>query len=508
LVFQGILYRNGEENRKFKEEQPEFFPDLNLDQVIKSIGERKKDYNLETIFYTSLRNNSEVSFRQNVFRDLQNENILNIITIFSENMKKINKYLSEMNDLYMYQKERCLLDSVEVYFAAVEKLTTDLEKESPESDGLANFAEYILTYTHSERFLKLKDETVDLRTKLDAVKFTMTIKNEKITVSKYCGEEDYSAEIRESFKKFSDNSSKVKPVMIPQSYGMNHVEAAILELVAKIYPETFQNLLEYYKRNIDFMDPTIKKFQRDIQFYLAYLEHISWLKVTGLQFCMPTTSEESKNVYCNNGFDIGLAEKLAKEKKKVVTNDFELNDDERIIVVTGPNHGGKTTFARMFGQIHYLASLGLPVPGSRANLFLFDNILTHFERAESLENHRGKLEDDLFRIKSIMDRSTSNTIIIINEMLSSTTLLDAVTLGKKIVAMIRDRGCICLYVTFLDELTSLEATLSMVSTIVPENPEERTYKILKRKADGLAYAIALARKYSVTYEDIKKRILS
>ena len=110
------------------------------------------------------------------------------------------------------------------------------------------------------------------------------------------------------------------------------------------------------------------------------------------------------------------------------------------------------------------------------------------------------------RIKAIMDNSTSRSIIIINEMLSSTTLKDAVTLGKRIVENIRKIDCLCLYVTFLDELATIDGTVSMVSTIVPENPEERTYKIVKQPADGLAYAMALARKYRVTYEDIKRRI--
>jgi DNA mismatch repair protein MutS len=513
MPFHSILFERTEDNIKIEtREAPDFFVDLNLDQVIDAITAGRQDYHLQPLFYTILHDVDAIEYRHEIMRDLEHQVLYEHMSTFAQKMRAMRKQLAQADKQhYLYQKESLFVDAVETYCEAVIGLVHDLTLVDVRSRGFLAFRDHVTDYAASDRLTSLLTETKTLKADLSSITYCLRIMGNSVQVRMYESERDYSADVTATFAKFKQGAVKDYGVNISTWLNMNHVEAQILDLVAKLYPDIFSHLDEYYLKNSTYLDETLANFDREIQFYLAYLEYIARFKRAGLHFCYPRISTTGKDVFVYEGFDLALANKLvtATSSSSVVCNDCYLNGQERIIVATGPNQGGKTTFARAFGQAHYLASIGFPVPGREAHLFLFDSLFTHFEKEETITDLRGKLQDELVRIHSILTKATSDSIVILNEMFTSTTMHDAVFLSRKIMEHFLQLDLLCVWVTFIDELASFgEQTVSMVSTVVLENPAERTFKIIRKQAGGLAYAKAIAEKYRLTYENVKERLQS
>jgi DNA mismatch repair protein MutS len=491
-----------------RREMPECFRDLNLDQIVTAATAGREDYDLLPIFNLPLSSVEAIRYRHEVFQDFENPDAFACVRSFSERMRAVRTTLVETRKLYYeLQRQRQHLDTIGDYCEAVNALTRALTLVNLRSRGLIRLRQYLGDYTRSMAFGTLAAETERLQSDLSTITYAVRINGKRIEVSRYGSEPDYAAEVLATFAKFRQADVEAREFSF-RAYGeMNHIEAAILERVARLFPEIFSALAQYCERHREFLDPVATAFEREAQFYLAWLEYLRPLKKSGLSVCYPQVSQAARSHRCTDTFDLALARGLVGSGATVVVNDFELQSPERIMVVSGANQGGKTTFARMIGQIHYLAGIGCPIAGREAALPLVDQVLTHFEREERVETLSGKLEESLERMRGLLEKATASSLLVMNESFDSTTVGDALFLSREILQRVMDRGMLCVCVTFLDELSSLsENTVSYVAMVDPQDPAKRTYRVMRRPAEGLAYAMAIAEKYGLTYERVKERI--
>jgi DNA mismatch repair protein MutS len=491
-----------------KQEPPDFFADLNFDQVVASITAGRDEYDLAPFFYTPLDDVDAVAFRHEALRDLRAAQVREHVETFARRMRIMREQLALIARLHHpLQRERWSLEAARTYRIAVGELTDGLTSVELRSRAMCRFRDFLAAYSDSEAFTALARDVEDVRAALAEVRYTLEILGLRIKVARFEEEDDYAVQVSAAFAKFKRRDARDYRMGFRDAGEMNHVEAGVLERVASLHPEAFGALSRFCDRHREYLDATVAAFDRELQFYLSVLEFTERLDAAGLRCCLPTVHAESKQVSARNAFDVALAAKLVSVGSPVVTNDFELVGDERIVVVSGPNQGGKTTFARTFGQMHHLARLGCPVPGTHASLFLCDDIFTHFEKEERLDDIRGKLQDDLLRIHDILERATSRSIVILNEIFTSTTLTDAADLGARILGRVIELDALCVCVTFVEELASLDpSVVSMVSTVDPADPAIRTFKVVRAEPGGITYAVAIAEKYGLTFERLSERI--
>lgn len=489
--------------------RPDAVTDLHLDRIRDAVLTEGAGHGLGTVFEDWLPDAEAVVYRHDIFRDLDRAAAGAAVTAFAEHMHEVRDHLTRAGVVHdSRQRDRWHLDAAEIYCRAVELLRDGLSAAEVRSTALRGLHAYLTEYTGSARFRQLTDDAHAITTQSAANRYGVHIDGWQVRVERYAGQPDLTAAVASEFARFAPESADRHPTTVPPPSDLNHIDEQILDCVARLFPDLFRRLAEFRRVHDDFVDEPVAVFDREVRFYLAYRRFMRRFTDAGLSFCYPEVCAEFDEIHAVAAFEPVLAAALIERQEAVVCNDFRLTEPEHILVVTGPNNGGKTTFARMFGQLAYLAALGCPVPGTSARLMLPDQLFTHFERQEHVSTLQGKLDAELLRIRDVLTATTSSTIVVMNESFSSTTAADAALIGADVLRAIGKRGAIAVFVTFLDELADLDdTTVSMVGEMSPADPIGRTFRFARKAADGLAYAQAIAGRYGLTYDAIRRSVI-
>ena len=206
-----------------------------------------------------------------------------------------------------------------------------------------------------------------------------------------------------------------------------------------------------------------------------------------------------------------------KIEDEIVPNDVIFDENATIYVLTGPNRGGKSVITCAIGLAQVMLQLGMYVPAKEAVISPVDAIYTHFPTGAEDTIDKGRLGEECARLGEIFDCVTANSLVLLDESLSSTGSFEASYIAAEVLGGLAHVGCRCLFSTHLHELAaeidninkrSLQnggvAIDTLVAGIVGEG--KRSFRITRAKPDGKSYARDIADSYGLTYETILKRV--
>ena len=136
---------------------------------------------------------------------------------------------------------------------------------------------------------------------------------------------------------------------------------------------------------------------------------------------------------------------------RAVGNDADA-DGKRLIMITGANQGGKSTFLRSVGLAQLMMQCGLFVAAESFTASVSPGIFAHFKREEDATMEQGKLDEELSRMGEIASQLTPGSLLLCNESFASTNEQEGSEIGRQIVRALLESGVRVLFVTHLFDL--------------------------------------------------------
>ena len=590
--------------------RPAFFQDLNLDQVIERI---RLDWGGEvsSFYYYFPADASCEDYRREVFADIRLAGAYEALCEFVEEMKRRREaagFQAEVEE--KLQKAVWRIREVSCYCGAFRRLAGRLREIPLESHGMLLFREYLEEYLSKEEFRRMEAVAAELLEKMSGFRLVLTYENDRMTITEGEAEGAYERFLDKCFPE----SNKEFRSPFEASPEWADLERELIKTYRKRNPEFFEKAEGFYREYGEYADGVLIRFASEIEFYLSFYFFETRMRERGFAFAVPEmisedneaggceadirqmprgstlsrpvteTSAEDRvsgagedgravpgqeadgygadgkgkescgRMYAHGLYDLALA----CAGHEVVSNEMEFGPEEKFYVLTGPNQGGKTTYARSLGQLVYFAKMGLDVPAESAGVYRFTDILTHFSVEESIETGRGKLKEELTRLAPMMEffrgeragsldihdknlhsenagienlhgenfcggrthgenihlespvgdnscRMRGKAFVIINELFTTAANYDACIMGKRVLKYFLARDCHGIYVTHLKELSEAWPRIVSLRALRDENGVP-TFRIARGSEESRDSAGKLVEKHGLTYEKLSERL--
>lgn len=192
------------------------------------------------------------------------------------------------------------------------------------------------------------------------------------------------------------------------------------------------------------------------------------------------------------------------DKNKVISNTYQLDENKRILIISGPNAGGKTVSLKTVGLLVLMNQCGLMIPISSGSLSYFDNIYIDIGDNQSLSDNLSTFSAHISNISNIVNKVKGNDLVLIDELGTGTDPLEGEAIAISTIKYLKKRNCFALvssHFSRLKEYAFLNKNIENSSMIFNEEQLIPTY-IFKQGVPGKSYALDVASRYGLKEEII------
>lgn len=201
-----------------------------------------------------------------------------------------------------------------------------------------------------------------------------------------------------------------------------------------------------------------------------------------------------------------LEDKLRKENRPIVPMTLALGGDQKLLVISGPNTGGKTVALKSAGMAALSAQSGIPVAAQRAVLPLFDRVLVDIGDEQSIAADLSTFSSHMLNLKSILESATPKSLVLVDEMGTGTAPEEGAALAVALLDELRGKGCFVMATTHHDRLKTYAASSPGVVNAAVEFDEVNlrpTYRLTVGVPGGSS-GIAIAQRLGLTPRIIER----
>ena len=202
---------------------------------------------------------------------------------------------------------------------------------------------------------------------------------------------------------------------------------------------------------VDHVHSFLVMLRVEVGFYIGCLNLSERLAELGEATAVPVASEPGELVLSGRGlYDVCLRLTTAE---RVVGNDLDA-DGKSLVMITGANQGGKSTFLRGIGLAQLMTQCGMFVGARSLRVSVCDGVFTHYKREEDEAMESGKLDEELARMSQIADHVTANCLLLCNESFASTNEREGSQIARQVVRALLEANVKILFVTHMFDLAS------------------------------------------------------